>query len=342
MKKENSLHDFYEVIDSNFEEYEKSGLDKDKYIDLKNNIAKSMLETFKSRYREESDIYMHCSMVFMKTINDCVNSYIKISPQDRTGKFHSYFFKIFKKNINESIRLEQEESALGITFGEETEKACSARQKLRRIKKDYEDLCNYEDNLSEEQIIEEIAIIERTTADDIKKFIPFINTRTIDAIQQNPEGEKFSPIDSEQKDGRKTKRSLEVPEELVISRDNMRSILDKIDEIFQNQDDSKFLSTVITFKILSCFEPNKSSKTANSSTSANVISYLPDSYRLDELLIDYAFIDHNLLKAFFEKGELPQQKDIERSQGSVNNKWKQFNKKLLDKYRPELKDIEYD
>ena len=47
MNDKNTLAYFYDVIDSNFEEYEKSGLDSDVYIDLKNNIAKAMLDTFK-------------------------------------------------------------------------------------------------------------------------------------------------------------------------------------------------------------------------------------------------------------------------------------------------------
>ena len=342
MNDKNTLAYFYDVIDSNFEEYEKSGLDSDVYIDLKNNIAKAMLDTFKTRYGKDSVFYIHCSMVFMTTINDCIKGYLKKSLQERTGKFHSYFFKTLKDNINESITFEREFSSLGITFGEETEKACAARQRLRKIKKIYDDLCKYDDSLSEDQIVEEIAIIERTTTDDIKKFLPFINAKTINAVQQNSEGENFSVIDASRKIGAGKINNLDIPEELIISRDSMKSILDKIDEIFQEQDDKEFLSKVITFKILSCFEPNKTSNTNNSIIDGDIISYLPDSYDLKALLKGYSFIDDKILKDFFENGLLPQQNDISRSQGSVNNKWKQFNKKLLDKYRPDLEEIMHD
>lgn len=340
MNEKNSLQYFYDVIDSNFEEYEKSKLNEDVYIDLKNNIAKAMLDTFKARYGEESAFYMHCSMVFMQTINDCIKSYLKLTPQQRTGEFHSYFFKVLKKNINESIRLEQENAPLGIAFGKETEKSCSARQRFRRIKKIYEDLCNYNDDLSEEQIIQEVAIIERTTVDDIRKFMPLIKAERISLTQQDSNGKFFSVIDAMQKGDRKI--NLEIPEDLIISRENMKSILDKIDEVFKIQDDKQLLSKIITFKILSCFNPKGNVEATNLSSNYDVISYLPDSYDLEVLLRGYGFIDNRLTRDFFEKGLLPQEKDLETSKGSVNKKWERFNKKLLEKYRPDLEEIMQD
>ena len=96
MNEKNTLPYFYHVIDSNFEEYEKSGRNEDVYIDLKNNIAKAMLDTFRAEYGYDSDIFNHSARVFMKTINNCVKSYLKKAPHERTKMFHSYFFDILK------------------------------------------------------------------------------------------------------------------------------------------------------------------------------------------------------------------------------------------------------
>lgn len=340
--------DFYKVIDSEFDSYEKSGCDKEVYADLKNNIAKSMLITFKNVYGEDSEFYLHSSMVYMKTVNDCVRSYLKLSPQNRTGKFHSYFFSILKKNINESCRLERESSGLGISFGAEIEKASAARQKFFKIKKHYNDLINYDDSLSEDEIIKKIAIIEGMNTDEVKVFIPFVTASSVSITSKNADGKEYSPVDASMQrkiangDGSK----LEVPEELVISRGNMETILDSIEDVYKNdnrEDDKKFLSLVITFKILSLFEPNATSK--NIRECWDVVSFLPETYNLENLLLGYDFIDEKLVNDFFN-GSFPKQNDLEKklgmAQGTIVNKWKRFNKKLLDKYASQLGEIRYD
>lgn len=338
MADDKMLEHFYEVIDSNFADYEASGRDENVYTDMKNNIAKEMLFFFKAKYGEEGEYYRHCSVEYMRTINDCVNGYLQQSPQKRTNRFHSYFYPILKKAINESCRLDREQSSLSLSFGEELERSSAARKKLHKIAKLYEEILNYYDYKTYDEIVKAISLLGGFSKAEVELYIPLINSRKISISMENREGEVFSPIDSEMKVDYK---NMEVPEELIISRESMKSILDKIDTVYQEQDDKEFLSTVITFKVLSIFESNLDSKTNNKSGTVDVVSYLPKSYDLEKLLGNYEFIDAKLVQEYF-KGKMLMQKDLERSQGSVNNKWKQFTRKLLKKYRGDFEELRYE
>ncbi len=136
-----------------------------------------------------------------------------------------------------------------------------------------------------------------------------------------------SILSSENKDNSKVLDLLEdkktpSPETLFNSKEAFKEILSKIACVYQPDVDG-FLSKVITFKILTPFASEPSS--------------LVDTFGLKEILAEYSFIDQKLLDDFFS-GSFPKQKDLERSQGSVNNKWKQFVGKLLKKC-PELERI---
>ena len=111
-------------------------------------------------------------------------------------------------------------------------------------------------------------------------------------------------------------------ENQVIAEDTLLIIFKTIDDIYDKEKDKDFLSLVITFKILSDF---------NCSCTDALFS------KLKELLKEFHFTNKKLLDDFFN-GVLPAQKDLERSQGSVNNKWKQFCEKLI-KNKKELKDL---
>lgn len=343
MAQDELLQQFYETIDSEFADYEASRFDKDVGIDLKNNIANCMLKTFKIKYGEESDFYMHSSMVYMTTINDCLNSYIKLPVHARKERFHSYFLSTLTKAIRASIQQERESSSLGITFGEETEKSSKARIEFRDVQKIYDNLQKYDESLTDEEIIQKIVNLTNISEKKIRSYILLSNSNSVSAQKINHStGDIYSPID-DKKDGNFSVNNTDIPEELFISQENMKSILNKIEEIYSEQketeeDDGVFLSKVITYKILDLFEPNQNSKTYNSSGSKDCISYLPPSYDLKGLLINYEFIDKEMITNYFS-GIFPLQKKIERSKGSVNNKWKQFNEKLLKKYRSDLEDI---
>lgn len=342
MADKNLYEEFYDVIDSNFKDYEESGYNDEIYIDLQNNIAKKMLEVFKKKYGEEHEIYLHCSMVYMKTINDCISGYKKKTSEERTGQFHTYFFSTLRKNINEACRLDREMSGLGVSFGTETEKSSAARIKLRNIEKYYNDLQNYDDSLSEDQVIEEIAFLMNIETEEIKRYLKFIKGREVNAISQKKSGEEYSPIDS---DREQKNRQLEIPENLIISKDNMKLILDKINDVVYNQtdkeaDDILFLSKVITYKILDAFDPPQRVDNGNISGTDECVSYLPESYNLQDLLFEYKFIDKRMVQDFFN-GIKKSQKEIEKesgynSSGALINTWKRFNNKLLKKYRPDL------
>ena len=125
-------------------------------------------------------------------------------------------------------------------------------------------------------------------------------------------------IDEENDDA--SKRIIEIEDDSQITEQNVssilsfKSILDKINILYQKQDDKEFLSKVITFKLLSLVEPKDI-----------------------ELIRFYKFIDVQLLSGFLN-GEFPNQKEIERSSGSVNKKWNQFVAKLLKSYGTELQE----
>ena len=335
MSQEELLKKFYNVIDSNFEEYEASGYDEEILSDLRNNIANSMLKTFKTKYGEESDFYNHSVMVYMTTINDCLKSYIKIPRNKRLENFHSYFLSTLTKAIKSSIRLERESNVLGITFGEETEKSSEARNTLRKISKLYSDLQKYNDFSSDNELLNEISILMGISLDEVKVYMPYVKKHSLSTENNINETEQTYSVIDIQKSHSSSSVNLEIPEDLMISRDNMKTILDKIQTVYKSD---KFLSRVITFKILSSFEPIQAVKTNNTSVSVDCVSYLPSNYDFKELLESYNFIDKELLQDFFS-GKFPEQKEIETSSGSVNNKWKQFIQKLLKKYRPDLEDI---
>lgn len=335
MSPEELLKKFYKLIDSNFEEYEASGYDAEILSDLRNNIANAMLKTFKTKYGEESNFYNHSVMVYMTTINDCLKSYIKIPVNERRKNFHSYFLSTLKKAIRASIQLERESKVWGVTFGEETDKASEARNKLRNISKCYNDLQKYHDFSSEDEIMDEISILMDISLQEVKIYMPYIKRQSVSSDNEDSEtGKSYSAIDN-QKSQQPPSVNLEIPEDLMISKDNMKSILDKIQAVYKPD---AFLSKVITFKILSSFEPIQAEKTYNSSGSIDCVSYLPSNYDFKELLEEYNFIDKKLLQDFFS-GKFPKQQDVETSKGSVNNKWKQFCKKLLKQYKPDFDEL---
>lgn len=180
----------------------------------------------------------------------------------------------------------------------------------------------------------------------IKKALDLLfKKHVIDGDQK----EKFKDDDSEttKLDLLKSRESKNKPE--LQQKEDWKSILDKIDQIFQKQKDKEFLSKVITYKILKTltfFEPKdkkddyiETSRTNNVDDKNDINFYLPVSFDLKALLESYSFIDDKLLKDLFEKGLLPLQDDLERSKGSVNKKWNQFKQKLLKKYGIELKEL---
>lgn len=101
-------------------------------------------------------------------------------------------------------------------------------------------------------------------------------------------------------------------ENQVIAEETLLIIFKVIDDIYDKEKDKDFLSFVITFKILSDF---------NCSCTDALFS------NLKKLLKEFHFTNKKLVDDFFN-GVLPAQKDLERSQGSVNQKWKQFCDKL--------------
>ena len=342
---ENLWDDFKEIIDLNFSEYEDSGYDEDVLCNLRNNIAKKMLDVYKAQYGKESEMYNNCTVGYMNSINDCLKSYKKIPFSDRKAKFSAYFFPILRKTINEYCRLERESGDLDVTFGEETEKSCSARRKLRRIKKLYNEIKEYDNSLTDGEIFQKIAYLENTKIERINQFKPYIHSShsvSADGSVYDINQKNSSPIDIEYIKNTGDKPSLDRPEDLVISMDNMKSILDKINDVYKNQKDKECLSKVITFKILDSFEVKQKSSTNNTSGRSNCISYLPESYDLKELLSQYDFIEKKMLSDYFtgvflEQNELD--KELGKGVGCVINTWKRFNGKLLKKYRPELEEM---
>ncbi len=342
MAKSELLQQLYDTIDSEFAEYEASGFDENACIDLRSNIAKCMLKTFKSKYGEEHEVYMHSSMVYMTTINECLTSYIKKPVHARKESFHSYFLSTLNKEIKSSIKSERESSLFCVTFGEETEKLSNAHIELNNVRKLYNYLHKYDESLTNEEIIQKIISLQNISEKKIRSYIEIINSKKVSDQMIDPStGEIYYPID-DRKDGIYSHNN-DLPEDLFISRENMKSILDKIEDVYSKQkkkeeDNAVFLSKVITYKILDLFEPNQTSITYNSSGLKDCISYLPPSYDLKGLLINYDFIDKEMVTNFFS-GKFPLQKEIERSQGSVNKKWEQFTEKLQKHHGPALKDL---
>lgn len=115
-------------------------------------------------------------------------------------------------------------------------------------------------------------------------------------------------------------------EKQVNSTNMIMSILNEINfQYLEEKEDAAFLSIVLTFKILSCFGIRESESSENSNLSEEFYN------NLKPILLSFDFSNRKMVEEYFDNGFLPAQKDFERSQGSVNNKWKQFCNKLIKK-----------
>lgn len=119
-------------------------------------------------------------------------------------------------------------------------------------------------------------------------------------------------------------------EKQMMSKDFVTTLFSAINDVYKlENEDNDFLSKVLTFKILSCFDYRNIESSAKSSLDIDFFNNLKDE------LLALEFTNKQMVYDFFE-GDFPLQKELERSQGAVNNKWKQFLKKLFDN-KPQLK-----
>ena len=119
-------------------------------------------------------------------------------------------------------------------------------------------------------------------------------------------------------------------EKQMMSKELITTLFSAINDVYKlENEDNDFLSKVITFKILSCFDYKGIESSAKSSLNIEFFNNLKNE------LMALDFTNKQMVYDFFE-GNFPLQKELERSQGSVNNKWKQFLKKLFDN-KPQLK-----
>lgn len=119
-------------------------------------------------------------------------------------------------------------------------------------------------------------------------------------------------------------------EKQMMSKELITTLFSAINDVYKlENEDNDFLSKVITFKILSCFDYKGIESSAKTSLNIDFFNNLKNE------LLALDFTNKQMVYDFFE-GNFPLQKELERSQGSVNNKWKQFLKKLFDN-KPQLK-----